>query len=72
LPLRAQVNARAAAQLLAQSEPDAKKRRKGDVVVNPMEDARFAAMFEDEAYTIDEGSSEYRLLHPNLLPQAQL
>jgi hypothetical protein len=64
-----QVNARAAAQLLAQAEPDAKRRRKGDITVNPMDDARFAAMFEDEAFTIDERSSEYRMLHPNLVAQ---
>ncbi len=45
--------------------PPAKRRRAGDVSVNPLADDRFKAMFEDPAFVIDERSDEYKVLHPN-------
>jgi hypothetical protein len=32
---------------------------------NPLADSRFAALFEDPDFTIDEAADEYRALHPN-------
>ena len=51
-----------------EDEPSAKKRKTSDsdIVTNPMLDDRFKAMFEDEAFAVDEQSDEYRLLHPNV------
>ncbi|KAF8054988.1 nol10 [Scenedesmus sp. PABB004] len=72
------VNRAVAARLLAQQEAEAgdaaeggdgapgAKRRKGEPASNPLADERFAAMFEDEAFTVDPLSDEYRALHPNL------
>lgn len=71
-----QVNASLAARMLAaqkadDDEPDAAaaealpgkrpKRPAGDL----LQDDRFKALFEDQAFTIDEQSEEYRALHPN-------
>ncbi|BBN17361.1 ribosome biogenesis protein ENP2 [Marchantia polymorpha subsp. ruderalis] len=34
--------------------------------ISILKDDRFAAMFEDEAYQVDEGTAEYKALHPNV------
>jgi hypothetical protein len=73
-----QVNREMAARLLAQQAeaeaaagdgPAPKKARKAAEAVtaaNPLADARFRALFEEEDFAIDEASKEYQLLHPNL------
>ena len=48
-----------------EAAPGAKRRKTEQGAVNPMADDRFKAMFEDEAFTIDEESTEYKVLHPN-------
>eukprot|EP00955_Chlamydomonas_euryale_P025126 264597-Chlamydomonas_euryale.AAC.1 len=77
------VNARVAARILAEQEggggeggdgdggegPAVVKGKKG-LVANPLADARFAAMFEEEDFAVDEQSAEYRLLHPNVRENA--
>lgn len=78
----AQVNRAVAARLLAaqqlqqqaggtQGSPDEGGQQRGNkgpaaTTATPLDDARFAAMFEDEAFAVDEASAEYRALHPNL------
>ncbi|GLC33816.1 hypothetical protein PLESTM_000122600 [Pleodorina starrii] len=39
--------------------------RAAAAAANPLADSRFAAMFEDPDFAIDEEAEEYRLLHPN-------
>lgn len=41
------------------------------LVANPLADDRFAAMFEEEDFAVDEQSAEYRLLHPNVRVSVQ-
>jgi hypothetical protein len=41
-------------------------KRRGELVANPLADDRFAAMFEEDEYAVDEESAEYRLIHPNV------
>lgn len=42
------------------------RKRRGELVANPLADDRFKAMFEEEDFVVDEESAEYRLLHPNV------
>lgn len=58
------VNANMAARLIVESESKSKQRPETQV----LEDPRFAALFEDPAFTIDEKSEEYKMLHPNADP----
>jgi hypothetical protein len=69
-----QVNAQAAARILAEQaglEPEEggkKKRRSGKDGAGPtlLDDDRFKVMFEDPEFAIDERSTEWKLLHPNM------
>jgi ribosome biogenesis protein ENP2 len=71
----AQVNASLAAKVLAEQggggepgepEQDAPGgRRQKRPAADLLQDERFAALFEDRAFAIDEKSEEYRALHPN-------
>ena len=73
--LPAQVNASLAAKVLAeqgggdkQGEPEqdaAGGKRQKRPAADLLQDERFAALFEDKAFAIDEKSEEYRALHPN-------
>jgi len=58
------VNANMAARLIVESESNSKQRPETQV----LEDPRFAALFEDPAFAIDEKSEEYKMLHPNADP----
>jgi ribosome biogenesis protein ENP2 len=58
------VNANMAARLIVESESKSKQRPETQV----LEDPRFAALFEDPAFAIDEKSEEYKMLHPNADP----
>lgn len=66
------VNAALAARLL--EEETAKKRKKksgeqqGTATGGLLEDDRFKAMFEDDAFAVDERSEDYRALHPSADP----
>eukprot|EP00897_Mesotaenium_endlicherianum_P005033 jgi/Mesen1/4558/ME000232S03820 len=42
---------------------DKKRRKKNAAAAGILKDERFAAMFKDEAFNVDEGSREYQLLH---------
>ncbi|KXZ56503.1 hypothetical protein GPECTOR_1g450 [Gonium pectorale] len=74
------VNTKVAARLMAESAvaaaagdadvpaPAAAKaggQRAAAAAANPLADSRFAAMFEDPDFAVDEEADEYRLLHPN-------
>ena len=55
------VNAEVAAKLLADAEQDNSKADKPGL----LGDERFAKMFEDRDFAIDENAEDYKLLHPN-------
>ena len=65
------VNARYASQLLEQAgvkrrlREEEKEEGKVEVMKNPLGDDRFAKMFKEEEFKIDEESEEYRRLHPS-------
>lgn len=72
-PIALQVNAQAAARILAEQAGvdlgEGGKKRKGGAGAaggpSLLEDDRFKAMFEDPEFAIDERSAEWKLLHPN-------
>ena len=74
---RVAVNSRYAAQLLEQAGVKRRLREeeaeegKAAVLKNPLGDDRFARMFKEEEFKIDEASDEYRRLHPSHPGQAK-
>lgn len=62
------VNASMAARIIVENDSKSKKQTEKNAQGNLLEDSRFAAMFEDPAFAIDEKSEEYRQLHPNADP----
>lgn len=55
------VNADVAAKILAEAEQDESEAGKAGL----LGDERFAKMFEDKDFAIDENANDYKLLHPN-------
>lgn len=63
-----QVNAGLAAKLMEEeggAEEDSGKKKAKAAGQTLLADERFQTMFTDPAFTIDENTEEYRLLHPN-------
>ena len=61
--LREAEEKQAATETLGEEEADAAA--VSSVLADPLGDPRFARMFRDEEFRIDEGSEEYRRLHPS-------
>jgi hypothetical protein len=64
-----QVNALYAAKIMAETgeleEGAPAKRSKTATQQSVLADDRFQGMFEDPAFTIDQGADDYKVLHPN-------